>query len=284
MQNHGDGNSRPWPALDFHEISQPVLIAGGFLFTEGPVWNKSEQYLLFSDIAGDAIYKLILPDTISVFRQPSHNANGLAYDIQGCLLAAEHGSRTVTRLQQDGSLQAVASHYMNKQLHSPNDIAVRADGTIYFTDPPYGLGYRKPELNFMGLFRIKPGGAMVLEGKFNECPNGVALSPDEGTLYLALTETDQILAFDAAPDGSLSNRRLFAYVPYPDGMAVDLAGNLYITGENGVAVFNPAGTQLGTIKLGRQPANCALAGEAGKTLIITARDCLYRVEVPIPGF
>jgi sugar lactone lactonase YvrE len=248
------------------------------------VWNQLEQYLLFSDIAGDTIYKLVLPDGISVFRNPSNNSNGLAIDINGCLLAAEHGSRSVTCLQKDGALQTVASHYMNNKLHSPNDIAVRSDGTIYFTDPPYGLGYRQPELNFMGLYRLEPGGDMILEGRYNQYPNGVALSPDENTLYLALTEAFQVLALDVAKDGTLSNPRAFAEVPYPDGMAVDLAGNIYITGEDGVAVFDSNGTPLGTIQLSRQPANCAFAGQDGKTLIITARDCLYRVEVPIAGF
>lgn len=284
MKNNCNFHSQPWPALDFIKIGKPVLIADGFMFTEGPVWYRSEQYLLFSDIAGDTIYQLILPDRISVFRNPSNNANGLALDVNGCLLAAEHGSRSVTRLQKDGTIETVASHYMNKRLHSPNDIAVRSDGSIYFTDPPYGLGNRQPEINFMGLYRLEPGGAMVLEGRFNQYPNGVAFSPDEKTLYLALTEAHHVLALDVAKNGAVSNPRAFAEVPYPDGMAVDLAGNIYIAGGDGVAVFDSDGTPLGTIQLGRHPANCAFAGQEGKTLIITARDSLYRAEVPIPGF
>lgn len=273
-----------WPDLEFAQIGAPELIADGFLFTEGPVWNRSEGYLLFSDIAGDTIYKWIPPATFEIYRRPSYNSNGLAYDMNGCLLAAEHGGRRVSRQNSDGSLVAIADNYQGKKLHSPNDIAVRSDNTIYFTDPPFGLGRRLPELNFMGLYRLDPAGKMTLEGEYNQYLNGLALSPDEKTLYLALTAADEILAMDVAADGSTSNVRSFAMVPYPDGMAVDLAGNLYITGENGVEVFKPDSTPLGTIRTDRQPANCAFAGPEGKWLLITARDSLYRVEVPIPGF
>ncbi len=273
-----------WPRLDLTRIKKPILIADGFLFTEGPVWNRIENYLLFSDIAGDTIYKLVMPDKITIFRRPSNNANGLALDANGCLLAAEHGSRSVTRLQKDGSIQNIAGSYMNQRLHSPNDLAVRSDDTIYFTDPPFGLGNRKPELAFMGLFRLDPGGAMVLEGRFDQYPNGVALSPDEKTLYLALTMTHEIIAFDVAQNGSISNSRLFARASYPDGMAVDLAGNVYIASSEGIVIISVAGIPLGTIKLDQHPANCAFAGMDGKTLIITARHGVYRVALPIPGF
>ncbi len=273
-----------WPPLDVNKIAKPALIADGFLFTEGPVWNRHENYLLFSDIAGDTIYKLIIPDKIDIFRQPSNNANGLAFDINGCLLAAEHGSRSVTRLQKDGSIQTIVSSYMNQRLHSPNDLAVRSDGTIYFTDPPFGLGSRKPEMDFMGLFRLDPGGNIFLEEQFQQYPNGVALSPDEKTLYLALTFAHKIIAFNVAPNGSINNPQLLARASYPDGMAVDLAGNIYIASSEGIKVVSREGASLGTISLEQHPANCAFAGEDGKTLIITARTGLYGLKLPIPGF
>ena len=271
-------------ALDFNSIGKPFFIADGFLFTEGPVWNREENYLLFSDIAGNTIYRWTPPDKINIMRRPSGNSNGLAYDINGDLLAAEHGSRTVTRMLKDGSIHTVASHYTDKKLHSPNDIAVRSDGTIYFTDPPYGLNGRIPELDFMGLYRITPDGRQILEGKYNQYLNGLAFSPDEKIMYLALTEADLLLTLDVADDGSTSNPRKFAAVVYPDGIAVDIAGNIYAAGWEGVATFAPDGTLLGTIHTERPPANCAFAGKDGKLLVITARDCLYAVEMPIPGF
>ncbi len=269
--------------LSFEQIGKPFLMAQGFLFTEGPVWNKEEGYILFSDIPASVIYKLTLPNSVEVFRRYSFNSNGLAYDINGLLLAAEHGSRTVTRMQKDGSITAIADNYKGNKLHSPNDIAVRSDGMIYFTDPPFGLGMRPPELDFMGLFRLDVKGDIHLEGEFNQYLNGLAFSPDEKLLYLALTASDEILVLDVAENGTLSNARHFADVLYPDGMAVDVAGNLYITGEDGVEVFRPDGSQVGTIVTDRQPANCAFAGEDGKLLVITARDCVYGVEMPIPG-
>mgnify|MGYP001059938875 FL=1 len=276
--------SQNWPPLQFNQISPAELIGEGFLFTEGPLWNRDQGYLLFSDISGNTIYKWVLPDTLEILRRPSHNANGLAYDIYGGLLAAEHGARRVSRLGPGGRLEILADNYQGKKFHSPNDIAVRSDNTIYFTDPPYGLGRRPPELPFMGLYRVDPAGDLHLEGKYHQYPNGLAFSPDERTLYLALTEADQVVAMDVADDGSTSNVRPFARVPYPDGMAVDLAGNIYVAGEDGVAVLTPEGTQLGTILTQRIPANCTFAGPEGRWLIITARDHLYRVQVPIPGF
>ena len=273
-----------WPPLDFSSIGKPFLIADGFMFTEGPVWNRQQEFLLFSDIAGNTIYRWTPSNKIDVIRRPSGNANGLAYDLNGDLLAAEHGSRTLTRMSKDGTVQTVASHWQEKKLHSPNDIAVRSDGTIYFTDPPYGLNGRTPELDFMGLYRITPDGRQILEGKYNQYLNGLAFSPDEKTMYLALTEADLLLALDVADDGATSNPRRFAEVTYPDGIAVDIAGNIYVAGWKGIAVLTPEGNLLGTISTDRPPANCAFAGADGKLLVMTARDCLLGVQMPIPGF
>lgn len=284
MSNNSHQSGQIWPPLQFDQISTVELIGEGFLFTEGPLWNQAEGFLLFSDITGDTIYKWVPPSLLEVFRRPSQCSNGLAYDMHGSLLAAEHGARRVSRQKADGSIEILADNYEGKKLHSPNDIAVRSDNTIYFTDPPYGLGRRPPELSFMGLYRIDPHGKIYLEGEFYQCPNGLAFSPDERILYLALTEADEVVVMDVAPDGSTSNVRSFARVPYPDGIAIDLAGNIYVAGGKGVAVLAPDGTQLGTIPMPRIPANCAFAGPDGKWLVITARDHLYQVKVPIPGF
>lgn len=283
-----DGSCFPskqgWAALTYADIGRPQLINDGFIFTEGPVWNHADGYLLFSDIAGDTIYRLTLPQQIDVYHRPSHNANGLAYDLEGCLLAAEHGSRSLTRRLPSGAWETVAVSYQNRRLHSPNDIAVRSEGTIYFTDPPFGLGNRLPELDFMGLYRITAGGEIGLAAEFNEYPNGVAFSPDEHTLYVALTAADKVIAFTVNSNGMIVNPRDFATVPYPDGMAVDQAGNIYIAGWEGVAVYDAGAHYIGTIETDMPPANCAFAGLDGKLLIITARNSLYQVKVPIPGY
>lgn len=284
MSNNNHRSNPNWPPLQFDQIGPAELIGEGFLFTEGPLWNREQGFLLFSDISGNTIYKWVLPDTLEILRRPSNYANGLAYDRHGNLLAAEHGARRVSRLTPDGRLETLADNYQGRKFHSPNDIAVRSDNTIYFTDPPYGLGRRPPELPFMGLYRVDPSGKLHLEGEYDQYPNGLAFSPDEKTLYLALTEGDEVVAMDVADDGSTSRVRSFARVPYPDGMAVDLAGNIYVAGEDGVAVLTPDGTRLGTIITQRMPANCTFAGPEGNWLIITARDQLYRVLVPIPGF
>jgi gluconolactonase len=278
------GPAQKTAVWDVAEIGSPVLISDKFIFTEGPVWDRTRNALLFSDVDASRIYQLTLPDTITVFRDPSNGSNGLAFDTEGRLLAAEHGSRRVTRTLPDGTVEVLAGSYTGKQLNSPNDLVVRSDGTVYFTDPTFGLANRPRGLDFTGLFRISPSGELILEGTFDKSPNGVALSPDEKTLYLALTAASQVLAFDVAIDGKIGNRRDFAAVPQPDGMAVDVLGNLYVAGFDGICVFSQAGAQLCTIKTRQQPTNCDFGGPRGDILFITARGSLYSVAVPIPGF
>jgi gluconolactonase len=270
--------------LDVTKISQPILIADKFKFSEGPVWDRMRNVLLFSDIDANRIYQLVLPNAITVFREPSNKSNGLAFDMQGRLLAAEHVSRSITRTLADGSVETLASNYMGKQLNSPNDIVVRSDGTIYFTDPTYGLEKRPPGVEYMGLYRISPKGELFLEGKFDKSPNGVALSPDQKILYLALTGANEILAFDINADGATSNRRTFINVPQPDGMTVDIAGNLYIAGLQGIYIFSSDGDKHAIVNTSKQPTNCEFGGLTGNILFITAREALYFVELPIPGF
>jgi len=276
--------AQEWPRLEFSEIGQPVLIGNQFVFTEGPVWDKTNEVLLFSDIRGNTIYQLTLPDTFDIFRKPSNNANGLAFDIEGWLLAAEHESRSMTRRLSDGTIETLVDNYQGKALNSPNDIVVRSDGTIYFTDPTFGLDNRQLGVDFMGLYRLGTDGTITLEGKFTGAPNGVVLSPDEKTLYLALTSSNEILAFDVAADGAISNRRVFAVPQHPDGMTVDMAGNVYVASSGGITVFASNGTELGTIRTDQRATNCAFGGPDGKTLFITTGGSIYRVSIPIPGF
>ncbi len=278
----------PWPPLEMADIGQPVLLSEQFTFAEGPVWDRENNVLFLSDIDADTIYELNLPNAIDVFRTPSRNSNGLAFDTAGLLLTAEHGSRSVTRTLGNGTVETVADRFEGKELNSPNDLIVRSDGTIYFTDPTFGLGGRSPGVDFMGLYRVSADGTLFLEAKIEDSPNGVGLSPDEKTLYVAVTFAGELLAFDINDEGTTENRRVFASIDRPDGMAVDIAGNIYIAGYDGddpaVVVLTPYGTKLGSVELDHAPTNCGFGSSDGKALFVTARKGLYRIEVPIPGF
>lgn len=266
-------------------IGAVELVQEGFMFLEGPAWRDADGVLLFSDIPANTIYQLALPATVTPFRDPSGNANGLASDAAGLLLAAEHGNRRVSRTMAGGQVVELAGDYEGDSLNSPNDLVVRSDGTIYFTDPPYGISEQQRELAFNGVFRVSPGGALTAEwqGATATRPNGIALSPDERTLYVADT-TGPVRAYDVAIDGSLSGERVFTTeVANADGMAVDVAGNVYVAGADGIEVFAPDGASWGTIEVPRQPANCGFGGASLTTLYITARQGLYRVEMNLAG-
>ena len=269
-------------------IGMVELVADGFVFTEGPTWRSAEQRLLFSDVPANTIYQLTPPDDVVVFRADSGEANGLDSDVDGLLLAAEHANRRVSRTLANGTVVTVASEYLGDPLNSPNDIAVRSDGTIYFTDPPYGINPATQQvLEFNGVFRVAPNGDLSAEweGAKSTRPNGLVLSPDESVLYVA-DSTAGVMVFDVNADGSLSNERAFIEtLPIADGMAIDAAGNLFVTTSTGVQVFDRAGEPWGTIVVpdGRAPANCAFGGEDTRTLYITARQALYRVSLANPG-
>ena len=264
------------------DIGAVTLVGGGMQFIEGPQWVAGDGLLLFSDIPADTIYQLAPPSTITEFRMPSGNSNGLALDPDGALLAAEHGGRRISR-----DTVTVVDDYQGMRLNSPNDVVARSDGTLYFTDPPYGISDADRELPFMGVFRVPDGATAPVaewEGPLAARPNGIALSPDESILYVADTADGMLRAWDVATDGSLSNQRVVtADVPGADGMAVDDVGNLFVTTSAGVRVFAPDGTLWGTITVPEQPANCAFGGADRRTLYMTARTSLYRVELAAPG-
>ncbi|CAA9250718.1 MAG: Gluconolactonase [uncultured Chloroflexi bacterium] len=289
-------------------------VAGGFRFVEGPVWLESS--ILFVDNQLNAIFRFRdqpWGPEITTYRFPAgfpidqprpagvggYGPNGLAVDPQGRILVTEHGNRRITRTEPDGTLTVIATHFGDKRLNSPNDMAVRSDGTIYFTDPPYGLAMQSvgKELDYQGIYRIDPAGQLHLEGQWNR-PNGLALSPDEKRLYVVDSVEHQARAYDVRPDGSLMNERLFADVKSfgpnggPDGVKCDSAGNFYLTGmkeDNNpagpgtVMVFEPDGALLGRIILPERPVNCGFGGADGKTLYMTARSGLYRVRTAIAG-
>ena len=267
-------------------IGAVVAVSEAFQFTEGPRWLADDGVLLFTDIAADTIYRLTPPSAIDVFRTPSNAANGLAVDVNGDLLAAEHATRRVSRTDSGGVVTTLVDSYLGDALNSPNDVAVRSDGTVYFTDPRYG-NPPVPELAFNGLFRRTPGGALTPEwqGTPTDGPNGVDLSPDESVLYMSNTATGEVLAWDVQADGSLANQRVFASgLTIPDGMCVDAAGNVFVaTWANALEVFDPEGTRWGSIALPRAATNCGFGGADLRTLYMTAHEGLYRVAVTIPG-
>ncbi|KYH42158.1 MAG: gluconolactonase [Candidatus Bathyarchaeota archaeon B26-2] len=265
-------------------------IATGFKFTEGPVWNASEDFLLFSDIPANRIYKWPGNGEVDVFREPSGNSNGLTYDKEGRLIICEHGNRRLSRIELDGTYTILADGFRGKRLNSPNDVVVKSDGTIYFTDPPYGIRPEEQELPFQGVFHLDPdSGELNLVVADFDRPNGLAFSPDEETLYIADSSSRRhVRAFDVRPDGALSGGRVFAEIRSelpgnPDGMKVDVEGNLYVAAAGGVWIFSEDGDHLGVIRTPETPANCAWGGEDWRTLFITARASLYRIRLGIPG-
>jgi len=262
-------------------------VAGDFGFTEGPVWHR-DGYLLFTDIPRNRIMKWHPTEGVSIFREPSQQANGLIFDRQGRLVAAEHAARRVSRTESDGRIVALVERYEGKRLNSPNDLVQARDGAIYFTDPPYGLPQQKEgkELEVNGVYRLAPDGTLTLLADDFERPNGLAFSPDEKTLYIADSTRQHVRAFDVQADGRLANGRVFAdMTPWPgaqggaDGMKVDGQGRLFVTGAGGVWVFDATGATLGVIETPETPANCAFGGADGKTLYVTARTGLYRVNL-----
>lgn len=277
----GSGGSSAWvdPLAGIGAVEK---VAGGFTFTEGPVWFAKPGKLYFSDIPTSRIHELTPPAAVSVFREPSGQSNGLGIDQNGLLVACEHQGRRVSRTQAGGAVVAVASSYQGKKLNSPNDVIVKKDGNLYFTDPPYGGNPN--ELGYQGVFRVDPGGTLSLVSSDMFRPNGIALSPDEKTLYVTDSEQNFIRTYVVAGDGTPSGPKKFLDTsPAPDGMAVNLQGDLFISTQAGVEVFKADGSKLGTIKVAEQPANCTFGGSDAKTLYITARKSLYRVSLAVAG-
>jgi len=287
------GKQMPKKSLSLDDILAPGAtvekVADGFQFTEGPLWVDGA--LLFSDIPANTIYKWTPGmDKAEVWRKPSGNSNGLTLDTAGRLLACEHSTRRVSRTEPDGTITTLAERYEGKRLNSPNDVVVHSGGGIYFTDPPYGLPNMKEgkELPFSGIYLLRPDGTLVLLDDSLALPNGLAFSPDEKVLYVDDSGLMIIRAYDVQPDGTLTNARRFAELKrpkegVPDGLKVDRYGNVFCTGPGGVWVFNSAGEKLGVIETPEVPANLAWGGDDFKTLYITARTGLYRVQVKTGG-
>ncbi len=274
-------------------------IATGFWFTEGPLWLGDR--LIFSDIPNSRIVQLReLPEgpEVRTIRSPSQLANGLTVDREGRLLACEGAARRLTRTEPDGRITVLADRFNGRRINSPNDVIVSSNGTIYFSDPFWANGFGNPfgpnvqpsdrELQFDGVFRLAPNGTLDVVADDFERPNGLALSPDEKTLYVDDTRRFHIRAFDVRSDGTLANGRVHAEIRaaeagVPDGMKVDREGNIYCTGPGGVWIVAPSGEILGRILPPEVPANVAWGGSDWSTLYLTARTSVYKIQVNIPG-
>jgi len=270
------------------EDAKVEKVAEGLVFTEGPVWHPG-GYLIFSDCHANTMYRWQPEEKVAVYRKPSGPSNGLTIDSEGRLLLCDFGSRVVSRIEKDGTVKVLASHYKGKRFNAPNDLVVKSDGSIYFTDPGYGVKEEEQELGFRGVFRISPKGEVTLLVDDFDRPNGLAFSPDEKILYIADSSSRMhIRAFDVTPEGTLTNGRVFAQLRSkdpgpPDGFKVDMKGHIFTSGPGGIWVYAPSGKLLGIIKTPEIPANCAWGDADGKTLYITARTGLYRVRTATTG-
>jgi gluconolactonase len=284
-------------------------LADGFQWTEGPVWRARGGYLLFSDIPNNTINRWKEGEGVTVYLRPAGyngsspfgrelGTNGLTVDAHGALVMADHGNRQIARLDEANFTRTtLADRYQGKRLNSPNDLVFHPNGDLYFTDPPYGLDglndSKAKELPFNGVYRLTPNGELtVLTGELT-FPNGIAISPDGRTLYVAVSDPRRPLwmAYDIQADGTIARGRVFfdpaplvaqGRIGSPDGMKVDRAGNLFATGPGGVLVLSPAGKHLGTILTGQRTANVAF-GDDGSTLYMTADKTLLRMRVATKG-
>jgi len=266
----------------------PQKLADGFKFTEGPLWIP-EGYIIFSDIPNDRICKWSEAKGVEVWRQGTNKANGLALDPQGRVVACDQNKRCIDRYEPDGTTTTLAERWHGKRFNKPNDVAVRSDGYIYFSDPGMGIKDEEREIKEQAFYCIRPDGEVLQVATGYDKPNGLAFSPDEKILYLNDTGKRIIDAYDVKPDGTLTNKRLFADLASeekkgnPDGMKVDSEGNVYCTGPGAVWIYDAQGKLLGKMAVPELAANLCFGDADHKSLYLTARAGLYRARVKIPG-
>jgi gluconolactonase len=276
-------------------------IGTGFTFTEGPIWNPSGNFLLFSDMPGDTRRRWDDQSGVTEVAKPSNKGNGMTLDAQGRLIVCEHVTSSVVRLDPDGTgggREVLATHYQGKELNSPNDVIVHSSGAIYFSDPTYGrmpvFGVeREQDLDFQGVYRLPPAGGdpQLLVDDFVQ-PNGLCFSPDESLLYINDTDRAHIRVFDVADDGTISNSRVLAdgigtgdleSGELVDGMKCDEHGNVWVTGPKGLWVFTPAGEHLGIVEIPEGVGNLHWGGPDWSWLFVPATTSVYRVKTKTRG-
>ncbi len=285
------------------------VLAEGFKWAEGPVWDRAHHRLLFSDVPNNVIHAWNEKDGVSVFLKPSGyngpeggggrepGANGLTFDASGRLVMCQQGNRCIARLQDHQNTQSLVKSFEGKRFNSPNDLVYAKDGALYFTDPPYGLTktFEDPgrEIGFNGVYRLGPDGKLTVLIKDLKAPNGIAISPEGTTLYVNQSDPARpvVMAYELHADGTVANGRvLFDAKPLqktgpglPDGMKVDAQGNIFSTGPDGVLVLTARGEHLGTIHTGQPTSNCAFGGEDGSTLYLTVNHTICRVRTRTKG-
>ena len=281
--------------------AQVDRLATGFTFTEGPIWNKEGGFFLFSDMPGDVRRRWDEGKGVREVARPSNKGNGMTYDARGRLVVCEHSTSSVVRMDPGGTgagREVIASHYQGRELNSPNDVVVRSDGSIYFSDPTYGRmpGFgveRRQELGFQGVYRIpaEGGAPHLLIDDFDQ-PNGLCFSPDESLLYINDSRHGHIRVFDVAPHGAIENGRMFAKGigrgdleggDLVDGMKCDERGNIWVTGPGGVWVFTPQAEHLGVVGIPESVGNIHWGGPGWKSMFVCASTGLYRFQAKVGG-
>jgi gluconolactonase len=286
------------------EDAELEQLGTGFTFTEGPIWNP-DGFLLFSDMPGDVRRRWDEQSGVTAVADPSNKGNGMTLDNDGRLIVCEHVTSSVVRMDPDGrgsGREVLASHYEGRELNSPNDVVVKSDGAIYFTDPTFGRmpGFgieRDQDLDFQGVYRIAPGGGdpQLLVDDFEQ-PNGLCFSTDESLLYINDTTRAHIRMFDVAGDGTISNSRVLAdgigsgdlaVGDLVDGMKLDERGNVWVTGPGGVCVFDPEGQHIGTVQVPENVGNINWGRPRGgadwNELFIPATSSVYRIQCKVSG-
>jgi gluconolactonase len=282
------------------EDAELERLGTGFTFTEGPLWNP-DGFLLFSDMPGDVRRRWDAENGVTEVANPSNKGNGMTFDLDGKLIVCEHVTSSVVRMDPDGTgsgREVIASHYGDRELNAPNDVVVKSDGAIYFSDPTYGRmpGFgieREQDLDFQGVYRVPPGGGdtQLLADDFGQ-PNGLCFSTDESLLYVNDTEKAHIRVFDVQDDGTVANSRVLAdgigtasleIGDLVDGMKLDERGNIWVTGPGGVLAFSPEGEHIGTIQVPEPVGNLNWGGPDWNWMFIPATSSVYRIECKVSG-
>jgi gluconolactonase len=285
------------------ESTEPILLATDLGATEGPLWHPA-GFLTCVDMQGSRLLRWDASIGVQVVREQTGEGNGCTFDRQGRLIMCEGAHRRLTRMASDGTITTLAERWQGKQLNRPNDVVCRSDGSLFFTDPELRVPPAEREVGISGVYSINPQGGLALATDECEYPNGLAFSPDERTLYVAISRFDErcfaeanngevcrhrrIRAFDVDAEGRLSNNRIFvdmssAEAGVPDGMKVARDGHLFCTGSGGIWVIDPQGQRLGVIRVPEVARNCAFGGADSRTLYITAGTSLYSIRTKVAG-
>jgi gluconolactonase len=258
-------------------------VATRYLFTDGPVWSR-DGYLIFSDVPGDQLLQLKPGVPMSIYRAKSNGASGNTFDAQGRFYSCETHSRRVTRTDKKGNIEVLADRWQGKRLNAPNDIVVRKDGQVYFTDPAFGNQQDSRELDFYGVYHVSPKGELEVIAKPKGRPNGIAISPNGRILYVSNSDEHNLRAYDLDHNGVASNERILVSKidGVADGIRVDEKGNIYLA-ANKIDVYSPEGKTLGAIDTAETPSNCAFGDADFEGLFITARTSIYHVRLNVKG-